>query len=427
VIERVVNASATKGQSLDQNKLDRGLAVLQKMVGFNITPSYQAGSVAGSTDLLVKIEDKPLISSSFYADNSGGRSTGRDKQTASIVLASPFGFGDALNLTALHSNGTEYASVAYNIPVGPRGLQLGVNSSYLEYTVVANEFKTNKPTGRAVVYGVDATYPLLVSKRGSLNLEANFDNKSYVNRARSGLGENYVDTSNYKVNVFSLVLSGSYSDNFLAGALNNASLNFANGHVDMDGSYDHLRSESRKIEDKAAENTQGYYKRTRLNISRNQFITDSLVLSLEGSGQWANRNLDASEKLYLGGINGIRAYPTSEGAGSEGYMFKLELRKYLPYNFNVSLFMDEGKVKQYQNKERNDNGDSLVPEDVSNEYRLKGYGATIGWNGPYNSSIKATYATRMGENPNPAGEEKRNDQDGSLRRHVLWLSGGIAF
>jgi hypothetical protein len=33
----------------------------------------------------------------------------------------------------------------------------------------------------------------------------------------------------------------------------------------------------------------------------------------------------------------------------------------------------------------------------------------------------------MGENPNPAGEEKRNDQDGSLRRHVLWLSGGIAF
>jgi hemolysin activation/secretion protein len=99
VIERVVNASATKGQSLDQNKLDRGLAVLQKMVGFNITPSYQAGSVGGSTDLLVKIKDQPLLSGSLLADNTGGRSTGRDKLTATLNFASPFGFGGSINLT----------------------------------------------------------------------------------------------------------------------------------------------------------------------------------------------------------------------------------------------------------------------------------------------------------------------------------------
>ena len=420
VIERVVNASATKGQSLDQNKLDRGLAVLQKMVGFNITPSYQAGSVAGSTDLLVKIKDQPLLSGSLLADNTGGRSTGRDKLTATLNFASPFGFGDAINLTMLEAKGVNYGRAAYSIPLGSHGLKLGVNGSYLAYDVIIkdNGIDDIKPKGNSMVYGLDLSYPLYSSKTTNLNIEANYDRKKFVNkRLESG---SYVDSSDYRVDVYSMILSGSHNDSFLGGAINNASIDYGMGHVNLTGS-------ANKTDDFEADKTQGHYKRTRLNISRNQFITDSLVLSLEGSGQWANRNLDASEKLYLGGINGIRAYPTSEGAGSEGYMFKLELRKYLPYNFNVSLFMDEGKVKQYQNKERNDNGDSLVPEDVSNEYRLKGYGATIGWNGPYNSSIKATYATRVGENPNPAGEEKRNDQDGSLRRHVLWLSGGIAF
>lgn len=418
VIERVVNASAPKGQSLDQNKLDRGLAVLQKMVGFNITPSYQAGSVAGTTDLLVKVKDQPLLSGSILADNTGGRSTGRDKQTAALNFASPFGFGDAINLSMLEAKGVNYGRAAYSIPLGSKGLKLGVNGSYLAYDVIIkdNGIDEIKPKGNSMVYGLDLSYPLYTSKTTNLNIEANYDRKKFVNKR---IDTTYIETSNYRVDVYSLILSGTHNDSFLAGAINNASLDFGMGRVNLDGS-------ANKEADGEADNTRGHYKRTRLNLSRSQFLTDSLVISLEGSGQWANRNLDSSEKFYLGGINGVRAYPTSEGAGSEGYMFKLELRKYLPYNFNVSLFMDEGKVKQYQDLQRNDGSGSLL-EDAPNEYRLKGYGATVGWSGPYNSSIKATYSTRMGENPNPAGEEKRNDQDGSLRRHVLWLSGGIAF
>lgn len=419
VIERVVNASAPKGQSLDQNKLDRSLAVLQKMIGFNITPSFQAGSVAGTTDLLVKVKDQPLLSGSIIADNTGGRSTGRDKQTASLNFASPFGFGDAINLTMLEAKGVNYGRAAYSIPLGSHGLKVGLNGSYLAYDVIIkdNGIDEIKPKGNSMVYGIDLSYPLYTSKTTNLNIEANYDRKKFVNKRIDT--SSYIESSNYRVDVYSLILSGTHNDSFLAGAINNASLDFGMGRVNLDGSLN-------KEADSEADNTHGHYKRTRLNISRNQFLTDSLVLSLEGSGQWANRNLDSSEKFYLGGINGVRAYPTSEGAGSEGYMFKLELRKYLPYNFNVSLFMDEGKVKQYQDLQRNDGSGPLL-EDTPNEYRLKGYGATVGWSGPYNSSIKATYSTRMGENPNPAGEEKRNDQDGSLRRHVLWLSGGIAF
>jgi hemolysin activation/secretion protein len=233
--------------------------------------------------------------------------------------------------------------------------------------------------------------------------------------------------NDYNVNIVSLVLSASHYDGFLAGAQNAASLDFGGGKVNMTGS-----TEDHQADDLSGQNTQGRFKRLKWNLSRNQFLTDTWALNFDATGQFANRNLDSSEKLYLGGINGIRAYPTSEGSGSDGYIMKLELRKFLPYNFNASVFMDHGRIQQYHD-DKNLEGEPLIQEPIGagekaipNRYILNGYGATLAWNGPYNSTIKATYATRIKDNPNPA-TDKINDQDGSLRRHVLWLSGSIAF
>jgi hemolysin activation/secretion protein len=44
------------------------------------------------------------------------------------------------------------------------------------------------------------------------------------------------------------------------------------------------------------------------------------------SGQRASKNLDSSEEFFLGGPNGVRAYPQGEGAGDEGWLSRLELR-----------------------------------------------------------------------------------------------------
>jgi hemolysin activation/secretion protein len=320
----------------------------------------------------------------------------------------------------------DYASLAYSLPVGGKGLQLGFNSSWLEYNVILKEF-TNEPRGRSSVFGVDANYPLYNGKRGGVNLEASFDRKKFVNQSLGLENEKYEDVSKYKVNLLSLVLTGNYSDNFLAGAVSSSNINIANGRVDMGDSV-----ESHKTNDYAESNTQGRFNRVRWAFNRNQFLTDTWVLSFDATRQWAGRNLDPSERLYLGGINGVRAYPTSEGFGSEGYLMKLELRKFLPYNLSASLFIDDGKVKQYVNSMRND-GSGLI-SDLANgepgEYHLRGYGATLQWNGPYNSTIKAIYSTRMGKHPDPEKNTLTNeitDQDGSLRRHVLWLSGSLAF
>jgi hemolysin activation/secretion protein len=432
VVTGVVETSVKKGEVLNQSAVDKAMTVLQKMAGFFSSSTYQAGEQSGTTDVLVSVKDKPFLTGMLLADNTGARSTGRDKQTLMFNLASPLGLGDNFSLTGLHAKGVDYANLAYMVPVGGKGLQVGFNSSWLEYNVILKDegIARIKPRGRSAVFGLDASYPLFTGKRGGINIEANYDTKSFVNQSFND--EKFVDTNNYKLNVLSLVLSGNYVDNFLAGSVNNSSINFANGRVNLNGSYDEFRGVSHKLNDYNSANTQGTFNRIRWNFNRNQFLTDTWVLSFDATRQWAGRNLDPSERLYLGGINGVRAYPTSEGAGSEGYLMKLELRKFLPYNFSASVFIDDGKVKQHVNAMRNDGAGSLLDldRDEPNEFHLRGYGATLQWNGPYNAIFKAVYATRMGKNPNPATNQdtyQLTDQDGSLRRHVLWLSGSLAF
>ena len=417
VIERFIEACSPIGQPVDQKKIDRALALLQRLPGFKVDASYQPGEKERSTQLLIKVVDSPLLSFGLSADNSGGRSTGKRKETATINLASPLKMGDLLNITALHTDGTDYARVAYTIPVGGSGLKVGANSSYMKYKFLTSmEGSELTPLGHSVTYNVNANYPIVLGKQANLSAEVNYDKKYFLNQMAST--EPTATESDYKLDVASLLISGSYIDGILAGGQTNASVNMIYGSVNLEGSPNITR-------DFEGANTQGRYKRLHLNFSRNQFITDSVSLNFDASGQVANRNLDSSEKFYLGGINGVRAYPTSEGSGSEGYLFKVELYKFLPYNFNASIFWDKGHVKQYHLSK-------LSPESTFKpvgppNYSLEGYGASLAWSGPYQSSLKATYSHRVGQNPNPSTINNVNDQDGSLNMNVYWLTGSIAF
>lgn len=419
-IESIVANQSPVGKPLDQAGVDRALALVQRMSGFSVTANYQLGQTDGTTDLLATVKDKNLLTASLSADNSGGRYTGWDKQMLGIGLQSPLRLGDQLDFTTVHSRGTDYLGLAYKMPVGASGLQLGVNASYMEYEFVVLLEGNLQPYGRSSSFGWNASYPMYLSRTSSVISSLSADQKHFVNRTRQE--GDVAKVSDYKVNVVSYVLSGSHFDNFLAGAQTSASLDFGFGVVD----YDRSPGDS-KQNDKDGANTQGHFKRLKWNINRNQFLTDTWSLNFDLTGQAADRNLDSSEKFYLGGMTGVRAYPTSEGSGSDGYLAKLELKKYLPWNFSMSAFVDSGYIRQYHIT-TSGNGDSPLPaeETSPNAYRLEGRGLTVAWNGPYNASVKATYAHRFGHNPNPITGTKF-DQNGLLEEYVLWLNGSIAF
>ncbi len=416
VIENAIGLTALKGEPLNQDQMDAGLAKVNNLAGIKVQASLQPGSVVGTTDLLVKVKDQPLIGAYLSVDNAGGRATGRNKGLAYISLASPLGFGETVNITALNSRGTDYAKLALMWPVGGSGLQVGASASYMQYHIVAGVGVSNGSHGQSNTLGLIAQYPLLATAHGKLTAVAEAEKKYFINNSPL-LANHEKSDQDYNLQVYSLALTGDYSDSVLAGAVNNASINIAAGNVDMTGS-----GSSHIADDAAGQSTQGDFARIRWNLSRNQFFTDTIALSLNASGQFADGNLDSSEKFYLGGTNGVRAYPTSEGGGSEGYLVTAELRKYLPYNLSVSAFIDHGQVTQNADNQKAVGGGVIA---TLNTYELTGYGASLNWQGPYNTNIKATYAHRMGNNPNPTNTG--NDSDGARIIDQFWINGSLSF
>jgi hemolysin activation/secretion protein len=136
------------------------------------------------------------------------------------------------------------------------------------------------------------------------------------------------------------------------------------------------------------------------------------------NGQVASKNLDSSEKFYLGGPGGVRAYPSSEAGGSDGMLLNVEARLRLSDDVTVSAFYDWGQVRV-----NHDNDFSGAA--ANNRLRLQGAGLGLGWVGPVGTSVKLTWAHRIGSNPNPTTTGQ--DQDGTLHKHRIWLWGNLVF
>jgi hemolysin activation/secretion protein len=164
----------------------------------------------------------------------------------------------------------------------------------------------------------------------------------------------------------------------------------------------------------------------RWNINNTQFFTETISSVLKFSGQLSDSNLDSSQKFYLGGASGVRAYPTSEGSGSEGYLLSAALHKELSTNLTAIGFYDYGFARQYIDNTNNSTG--LENATGKNSFNMKGYGTSIEWTGfvgSYRSTLSAIWSRRIGNNPNP--QVDGTDSDGTKHSNFYWLKASIVF
>ena len=71
--------------------------------------------------------------------------------------------------------------------------------------------------------------------------------------------------------------------------------------------------------------TEGSFTKAVLNLNLCHEISDRRNIILKAQAQKAGANLDSSEEIYLGGANGVRAYPQGEASGDNGYLGSIEL------------------------------------------------------------------------------------------------------
>ena len=406
----IVYPSSKVNGPLDLKRLERGILLANDLPGIGVGANLKPGQEVGHTDVEVQIENRARFNTSILADNYGSRSTGYERVLVSANLLNPLRLGDDLNTTILKTAGTEYMRLNYSLPVGNDGLRIGSNATYLEYKVITNEFKSLGPNGHSAGFGLEASYPIYRSRDKNLNLDFDYDVKAFKNNTITEV------TSDYYTRIFSTSLSGDFVDQWLLdGATNNAKFVFDHGKNDLKNSPNYATDISNS-------HTHGIFNRAQLSFRRDQFLKNDYTLVIKGSGQLTDHNLDSSQKFYLGGPTGVRAYPSSEGSGSEGYLLHLELKKDLPFNLTGSIFYDEGYVRQNV-----DNFDaSGVVINALNTYKLKGYGLEFSWRGPLKTNVFFTYAKRDGTNPNRV-QDTGKDQDGTLYKDIFWLRAVASF
>ena len=406
----IVYPSSKVNGPLDLKRLERGILLANDLPGIGVGANLKPGQEVGHTDVEVQIENRARFNTSILADNYGSRSTGYERVLVSANLLNPLRLGDDLNATILKTAGTEYMRLNYSLPVGNDGLRIGSNATYLEYKVITNEFKSLGPNGHSAGFGLEASYPIYRSRDKNLNLDFDYDVKAFKNNTITEV------TSDYYTRIFSTSLSGDFVDQWLLdGATNNAKFVFDHGKNDLKNSPNY-------VTDISNSHTHGIFNRAQLSFRRDQFLKNDYTLVIKGSGQFTDHNLDSSQKFYLGGPTGVRAYPSSEGSGSEGYLLNLELKKDLPFNLTGSIFYDQGYVRQNV-----DNFDaSGVVINALNTYKLKGYGLEFSWRGPLKTNVFFTYAKRDGTNPNRV-QDTGKDQDCTLYKDIFWLRAVASF
>ncbi|MET3134462.1 hemolysin activation/secretion protein [Oxalobacteraceae bacterium GrIS 1.11] len=389
-----IERAQPEGRMLSARQLDRALLLADDLPGVGVVGSLQEGAKTGQTDLILKLVDKPWISGDASVDNTGARAVGAVRALGNVYLNSPLGLADLAGANLMHTRGSDYARLAWSVPLGYDGWRAGASASLLDYRLVANNFNGLNAKGSSTTAGLDLSYPIIRSRQQNLYLGLNLDRKRFDNLA------NQVTSSHYGNEAFSMALSGNLFDELGGGGANSASLALVSGRLAL-GAID--PGETAALE--------GRYTKMRYSASRLQALSAGVALYAALSGQESNaRNLDSSEKFYLGGAGGVRAYPADEGGGSSGNLLNLELRWSLPHGLTLSGFFDRGAVRNY------DGGKNLS---------LRGAGLALGWLADSGVNLKASWARRIGENPNSAANG--NDQDGSLKKNRIWLTAGIAF
>lgn len=409
-VEKYITDANPIGKPLNLNSIERALIILNEIPGVFVSSQLDAGPEQGETYLKVSLGKAPLIQGRTEFNNSGSRSTGEYQAIAALSLNNVSGIGDQLVLNGIGAAGTKYANVAYSMPVWTNGLRLSLSGSDLKYKNVGSYASPNGAYGDALTFGINATYPLVRTKSANLNATLGHDMKRYVNELIATNSTN----SAYNINNFSAGISGNFYDSLGGNAVNTASATMVVGNLDiMPASISGYGL-----------NTPSRFTKMSFSGSRNQSLGEqgNSSLFVAVSGQFANVNLNSAEQFYLGGPYGVRAYPVSQGGGSQGGLVTAEFRQQLPENLTASVFFDAGVVQQYKNLFINWQGKT----NAGNSYSLKGTGIGLKWSdGRWN--VAGSIAWMVGKNPLHTQKGEAVNNDGLVTQPRGWINLSYSF
>lgn len=399
-IEGFMTQRQASGDYLNMSALSRSINLLNSQPGVAASVAMATSETPGASDLVVMTEALPRYGASVMMDNSGSRSTGRERATFSGNLNNPLRIGDRVSTTALITEGNRYLQLGYERPVGFDGWRVSGAWSLLDYELI-NEFAEIGVTGQAQTVSLTADYPLIWTTQSNTRLSMTLSDAHYDDAV--GPAE-----TKKRVTSASIALNGDASDGFFGGG-------FTQWGTSVDAGQVELKDPEQREVDELGPGTHGDFSKVAANLARLQRITERSTLWLSVNGQIAGNNLDSSQGFSLGGPAGVRAYPASEASGDQGLRLTIEARQNLTDRLQGTVFYDYGRIWVNQD-------DSWLSEsETPNVYALEGAGVSLSMTISPRLQVSATAAQRIGDNP-AANPETGADGDGTKRDTQVWLS-----
>ena len=395
-----------------QQGLERGLLNFNDTPGVAGTITLEPGDEPGTTKIILDVIEGPLLSGSVTVDNYGSRYTGEIRTTGTININNPSNYGDQVGLTKIIApkDNFDLNQASYNFPLGRSGLRGTASYSKLEYKI-GKELETNPMSmGTADLYSTSVKYPLYRTAKQSFFVDGSYDKKKLYNETTGSV------TSNKELDNYGLGFTFQNTDEFITAGFSQLSFTQTYGDLDLSKVASSLTSD----QGAGGAKTNGSFEKSAVQLLRIQRVTEKLNLQLLANAQFANKNLDSSEKLSLGGATGVRAYPSGEASGDEGRKISIDAK----YNvksgttfgdITASVFYDYGKIRQYK--------DTLdINMTTPNEYSLEGWGVALDLISAGKYNVKVGWADAIGGNPGKTSEGKNSDGRGDLSRYWFLAS-----
>lgn len=373
------------GQAIGQVEMDHALLLLSDITGVVVNATLKPGEAVGTSDFLVETTPRPAISGHVVLDGYGNRYTGRARIGGTLNVNNPLHHGDTLSVSGLSSgSGMRYGRLAYESLLNGQGTRLGGAYSALNYTL-GDPLAALNAHGAAKVASLWAKHPLIRSRDLNLYGQIQYDGLQLRDRVDASAIRMDRSLANWTLN-----LTGDARDTFGAGGINTWSLGLTKGRVGFDDN-------AAELADAATARTHGNFSKWNANLARLQALGARDTVYIAVSGQWSNTNLDASQKMSVGGPYTVRAYDMGAASGDSGYVVSAEYRHDLSQarggQWQVVAFIDSANVTVNRN----------TWTTGENSASLSGAGVGLNWSGRGQWFAKMLVATSIGSIPKLVG------------------------
>lgn len=380
--------SLKSGDIIRTGRLETTLYSISDVSGTKAVGVLSPGKAFGTSDLTVRIEKGKGSNTVLYVENYGSKDTGQYRYGLQENIYDVSGNGDKISVGGLISNKDMHNYYAnYETIIGRGGATLGFGYSRMDYEAgMGNNNGIKGIAETASVFGHRSIYHLTNS---GLTFRYGYDYRKLKDEfsimdnqaARKHSHSGHVAIEGFERRKGSII---NYQGKLTTGTLG----------------YD---SELARTFYKYSE-TQGRYTKGEISFTAVERLGNKSDVLIKASGQIASHNLDGSERMYLGGANGVRAYPQGEGAGDEGVMGTVETRFYTKVPGLVfSTYFDAGHIWYYNDRR---NFTARTGENAKS-LSLMGYGAAVSYTKPNDWFARLDYARRIGGDDPHLSEKAR--------------------